>query len=133
MVWSDEKMSVGVKVFDEQHKKLIAMINDLDDAMSKGKGNTVLSGLFSKLVAYTADHFKAEEKLLTQHSYPMLADHLVEHEKLTKQALEYKANFESGKLTVSVQLINFLKDWLQKHILNTDKKYGPFLNEHGVK
>ena len=30
-----------------------------------------------------------------------------------------------------IQITNFLKDWLNKHILGTDQKYAPFLKTKG--
>ena len=42
---------------------------------------------------------------------------------------KYKAGATS---TLSLQVMNFLKDWLLKHIQGSDKKYAPFLNAKGV-
>ena len=48
--WNDS-FSVNVAVIDQQHKKLVDMINDLNDAMKQGKGKDVAHvGLIQALV-----------------------------------------------------------------------------------
>jgi len=129
----NENLSVGIDVFDRQHKKLIDLINQLNDAMSVGKGKDVLGKILTELINYTQYHFSAEEKLFGQYAYPEAQAHIREHVNLTQKATDLKKAFDSGKTIISVQTMDFLKDWLNNHILKTDKKYGPFLNSKGVK
>jgi hemerythrin len=129
----DESYSVQVAEFDNQHKKLVAMINDLFDAMKQGKSKTILGSIFTDLVEYTKVHFAAEEIKMNQFHYPDTAPHTKEHRELTQKALELQAQFNAGTMLVSVDTLNFLRDWLRKHILETDKKYGAFFNSVGEK
>ncbi len=69
MQWNDS-LSVNIKEVDDQHKKLVAIINELHDAMRAGSGNAVLGNIFSKLTQYVASHFATEEKLMSTHNYP---------------------------------------------------------------
>lgn len=131
MTWSDS-LSVNIKEIDEQHQKLVGMINDLHDAMKVGKGSDVTGTILTGLVQYVAVHFAAEEKLMKAHSYPEFLKHKAEHENLTKQAMELQKQFNEGKPVLTVELMNFLKNWLTTHIQGTDKKYGPFLNGKGI-
>ncbi len=130
-VWSD-KYSVNIKEIDEQHKKLVDMLNELHDSMKAGKGKEVLGSIFTGLIQYVGTHFATEERLMSSNAYPEYAAHKAEHTKLTQKALELQKNFQEGVPVLTVELMNFLKDWLQTHILGTDKKYGPFLNSKGV-
>ena len=52
--WS-AKYSLHIGQIDEQHKKLVGMLNDLFDAMKAGKGNDVLDNVLSQLIAYTKE------------------------------------------------------------------------------
>ncbi|HKN18547.1 MAG TPA: bacteriohemerythrin [Dissulfurispiraceae bacterium] len=131
MAWSDN-LSVNVAQIDEQHKKLVGILNDLHDAMKQGKGNDVTGNVLSGLVQYVASHFATEEKLMKTHAYPDYLKHKFEHDALTKQALDLQNQFQEGKSVLTIELMKFLKDWLSKHILGTDKKYGPFLNSKGI-
>src|SRR5208337_4187962 len=92
MAWSD-KFSVNVAQFDEQHKKLVGMLNDLHDAMKQGKGSDVTGNVLSGLVQYVVTHFAAEEKLMKEHAYPEYLKHKMEHDALTKQALNLQKQF----------------------------------------
>ena len=132
ITWSDS-LSVGVKEFDQQHQKLIGMVNELHDAMKTGKGTDMLGRTLSGLVTYTAQHFAAEEKLMSQHGYPEFPLHQGEHKKLVDQVKKLQADLASGKSVLTLEVMTFLKDWLSKHIQGTDKKYGPFFNQKGVK
>ncbi len=131
MAWNTT-LSVKVKQFDEQHMKLVDMVNELHDAMKEGKGNVALGKILNGLITYTATHFAAEEKLMAQHAYPDAAAHKQEHEKLVKQVLELQTNFKAGKAILTLDVMMFLKGWLVKHIQGDDRKYGAYLNSKGV-
>lgn len=129
----DSTFSVSVAEMDQQHQKLIALVNELDDAMRQGKGKEVVSKVIGGLVTYTRTHFGAEERLLTQHGYPELDVQKKEHEDFVAKAAQFQADYNSGRMGLSIQIMNFLSNWLQHHIKVLDKKYGPFLNGKGVR
>ncbi len=132
MTWN-EKMSVGVKQLDEDHKQLVALINELHDAFKSGHGKDALGTILDSLVGYTKSHFAHEEQFFARTNYPEQAAHKKEHDDLTKQVLEVQSKFKKGGGTaLSLEVMNFLRDWLTKHIQGSDKKYGPFLNSKGI-
>ncbi len=131
MKWSNE-LSVNIIEIDNQHKKLLDLINALHAAMSSGKGKEILEDIFSELIEYTKTHFSFEENLMGKHNYSDIASHKMAHKKLTEQVMGFYNEFKSGKIGLPVIIFSFLKDWLITHISGTDKKYGPFLNAKGV-
>jgi hemerythrin-like metal-binding protein len=130
--WND-KFSVGVLMFDTEHKKLISIINKLDEAMKEGKGSLVIAEVLKELITYTKTHFTHEERVMQQHKYPGLEIQLKEHKGFVDKISEMQKSFESGKAMVSLSLSNFVSAWIQNHILKTDKNYTKYLNEKGVK
>jgi len=132
ITWN-ESLSVNVAEFDRQHKKLVALINELNDAMSVGKGKNVLEKIISDLITYTGTHFKAEEKYFARFKYPDTFNHRIEHVAFVRKVAEFKAGFESGNLPLTVEVLRFLSEWLKKHIMGTDKKYSQFFNDNGLK
>jgi hemerythrin-like metal-binding protein len=132
ITWSNA-LSTGISEQDNQHKKLIDLINQLNEAMQSGKGTEVMGKVLSELVNYTVYHFSFEEKLMDQHKYEDTAAHKAEHAKFVQTAGDFKKKFDSGTAVVSVELMNFLRDWLTNHIMKTDKKMGQSLVKLGVK
>lgn len=100
--------------------------------MRVGKGNDVLASVFEELIAYTQYHFAAEEKAFKETGYVDAESHTQEHNNLVKKVTELKADFDAGKMGITTQTLNFLRDWLVNHILGSDKMYGPHLKKHGV-
>jgi hemerythrin-like metal-binding protein len=101
--------------------------------MTSGTGSERLGGLLEGLVAYTVQHFAYEERLFAEHGYPLAAAHAEEHKRLVAQVSEFKKKYDAGQGHINVQLMKFLKDWLIKHILGSDKQYANHLLERGVK
>lgn len=132
MNWKDD-FATNIWEVDNQHKKLLALLNRLFDAMSVGKGKDALGSILKELIDYTVYHFGTEERLFKEHGYPEYAAHKKEHDDLTKKAVELKTAFDSGKQLITIDVMNFLKDWLNVHILQEDKKFGPYLASKGVK
>jgi hemerythrin len=130
--WSD-KYSLHIGQIDEQHKKLVGMLNELFDAMKAGKGNDVLDNVLSQLIAYTKSHFATEERLMKAHGYPDHQAHKAEHDELTKQVVEFQQRFQARSTGLSMELMAFLKNWLINHIQGSDKHYAPFLHGKGVR
>jgi hemerythrin len=132
IAWED-KLSVNIKEIDEQHKNLINLVNEMHDAMKAGKGNDTIGKVLSGLVDYTKMHFATEERLMNAHGYPEYLKHKKEHDDLTRKAVDLQNQFQSGKAVLNLEVMQFLRDWLTKHIMGTDKTYGPFLNGKGIR
>ncbi|MBN8218673.1 MAG: bacteriohemerythrin [Spirochaetes bacterium] len=131
IAWSD-RLSIGLETIDEQHRTLIGHINKLHRAMVQREGKAATEAVLSGLIDYTANHFKFEENLFEQFGYPERAGHGAKHAKLVGEVLEYAKRYDAGEVSVNVEILQFLKNWLTEHILGTDKQYAPFLREHGV-
>lgn len=133
MTWND-RMSVGVGVLDADHKKLVSMVNDLHDGIQAGKGKESVGPVLDGLINYTKAHFAREEGFFAQTAYGDTPAHKKEHENLTRQVLDVQSKYKSGATsTLSLEVMNFLKNWLINHIQGSDKKYTAHLNQKGVK
>jgi hemerythrin len=129
--WRDD-YSVGIAVLDAQHKNLVELLNSLYDASRVGKGRDVLWKTLRELISYTRVHFATEEDFMKLHTYADLPDHKAEHDALTKKVIDFQHDFEAGKVAITADVLSFLRDWLTGHILETDRKYTPYLTGRGV-
>jgi len=101
--------------------------------MKTGKADAVVLGIVDDMKRYASSHFSVEERHLKAHAYPEFAAHKSEHDKFVAKVVQVEADCKSGKCAMSMDVLNFLSNWLLTHIKGTDKKYTPFLNERGVK
>jgi hemerythrin len=131
ITWEDT-MSVNVKEIDDQHKKLISLINELHEWIQAGEKKDILGGVLEELINYTRYHFSVEERRMKQFSYVGYLEHKREHDDFTGQVLLLKEKYDKGTTALSSEVSSFLKDWLTNHILGTDKKYTPFFNSKGI-
>jgi hemerythrin len=129
--WSDE-LSVGIASIDEEHKRLVAIINDLHGAMLRREGRQTLGETFARIVEYTEQHFTREEALFVEHGYADAESHQSEHRMMTEKVNELREQFEAGKATITIEVMEFLRDWLRNHIAVSDRRYAAFLRKQGV-
>ncbi len=132
MTWGP-MLQIGYGDIDAQHKRLVELVNQLDDAMRAGKGRDVVGGVLTELVNYTVFHFAFEEKLMDQFGISTSAAHKVEHKKLVADVGAFKTKFDSGSAAVTTELMSFLRNWLSNHILKTDKGLAKELISKGSK
>ena len=118
--WNNE-ISVGNTFIDNDHKKLVTMINSFHDAMEQGRGNDVIGKVLNNLVIYTKEHFSREEAEMQRVKYPRYLAHKLEHDKLIKEVAELQTGLVSGKTMLTMKISKFLRDWLLTHIKQTDQ------------
>jgi hemerythrin len=129
--WNDN-LSVGVKASDDDHKKLIEILNRLYEGMKSGQGKEMVGKTLDDLISYTKFHFAREEEFFARTKYPA-AEHKEQHKLLVKQAEDLLSRYKSGENSISIETLDFLKDWLTIHIQVSDKKYSDHLNAAGIR
>lgn len=130
--WEDS-YNVDIIVIDQQHRKLVDLINGFHDAMANKKTNEFMTDLFIGLIQYTKSHFATEERYFRQYDFPGAENHQKEHQKFIEKVADMKERFDKGQLILTLEVMNFLKDWLVNHIQGTDKKYSAFFKSKGLK
>ena len=130
--WSDT-LSMKIGIIDTQHKHLVGLINDLHQAMVDGQEKEQAGKILSTLIKYAQVHFKTEEGLMYTYTYPDYGSHRFEHEHLTATVLDFLDKYQRGEVGITIEVMEFLKNWLYKHILESDKRYSHYLNSQGVR
>jgi len=124
--WKPE-YSVNIPEIDAQHQRLFALAAELHGAMTQGKAKAVLEQSLARLVDYTRTHFAAEERFMRKYQYPEAGAHKVQHDQLTAQVLDFQKKFQRSETSLSINLMVFLKNWLERHILGSDLQYSAYI------
>lgn len=128
----DDSLSVKVAEIDSQHQKLIDLINQLHELMKAGQGKDAISPILNELTSYTVTHFSTEEKYFDQFIFEESSTHKSEHKKFVDKVSAFKTDFDAGNANLSIELMNFLRDWLINHIKGTDQRYVKCFTENGL-
>ncbi|MCI5147870.1 MAG: hemerythrin [Candidatus Electrothrix sp. MAN1_4] len=130
--WKDE-YSVGVSRFDNHHKKLFDIANQLHDMMKNGKGEEVIEPVLRELVDYTKYHLAEEEKTMERIAYSNISSHKRAHAIFTGQLNDAMREIEKGRTTfVVIKVAKTVIDWLIDHIFGIDKKYTAEMHAAGI-
>lgn len=129
--WS-EKYSVGVAMFDEQHRVFFGIINDLYGSIIERKEREVLGDIFDQLIKYTEFHFESEERYFDEFHYEHATEHRAAHQSLTERLFKLKERWEVGQLDNPYEVMDFLEDWLVEHIMGMDRQYHDCFHAHGL-
>ncbi|PKM46622.1 MAG: hemerythrin [Gammaproteobacteria bacterium HGW-Gammaproteobacteria-1] len=129
--WSDD-LSVGIQEIDDQHQFLVDLLNKLHRAIHQRQGKAAAQAILVELVDYTKIHFAVEESLMRILGYPSYDDHKEQHDHLIAEIHDLQEKLESGKKSITFELLHFLRIWLTKHIMEEDQQYGPFFLSRGA-
>jgi hemerythrin len=116
--------SVRIEAIDRQHQALIVLIRELQEAMWEGRGRAFQATLIDRLIAYTNEHLRFEEDMLSEHGYESLAQHIEQHSTLTSQVCELQQKIHDGEAVSNASVLLFLRNWFTDHIMQHDQKYA---------
>lgn len=125
-------IAVGINTIDEQHKKLISLINDVSNAMKARKAAEVIGNVLVELSDYTVYHFGNEERAFEKYNYSDKAAHMAAHKVYVDKINELVERNKKGELGLSISVLDFLMDWITNHIMKTDMQYVPFFKDKEI-
>ena len=130
--WED-KYSVGISIFDEEHKKLIGILNKAIYAKEHNDNTEEIKEVLREMTDYTFTHFTTEEAYMKAFNYPEYQDHKEEHMNFSTKIIAYAYKVIKGDYQFADELTEYLKQWLINHIQVTDRKYIDCFKKNGLK
>lgn len=124
--------TVGIRAMDDQHGILMDTMNDLRQAVMRGRGREEISELLDQLIEFTRMHFWSEEQLMERGGFPGVAEHRAEHHRMLAQMLQESHCVMYGEGVRMRSLLCALREGYIDHIENFDRQYGPWLNERDI-
>lgn len=132
MEWRDS-YRVDIAAIDQQHQGIVAMINEVHEAMLRQAPPIFINTVIRKLIAYAEEHFTFEEQCMELCGFKALAQHTCSHREMMKQIVRFEESIVTGHPEDYQKLLDFLMDWLRNHILRTDKEYVETLHNSGLR
>ncbi len=129
MPWTEDYRT-GVPEMDAEHRELVRLVNETYAALVSGAAGERLDEILAELLRYAETHLAHEEALLHARRYPGFERHKAIHDRLKEQAAQLHARWSAGgpgRTLVAAELLSFLQEWLDGHILHEDRKYGAYL------
>ena len=123
ITWTED-YSVGYPEIDNQHKKLVDLINTLYSSFLDGEAEEIIKNIIIELIKYTDYHFKTEEKYFEKYNYSDAAEHITQHMAFVTKVTNFFNEYMRGSNTLTYDVTKFLRDWLLNHIKGSDKKYA---------
>ena len=129
----DNEYSVGVASIDAKHKEIFLQLNKLLELVKNGKADSEVTQILMELEKYAITHFQKEEFFFRKFAYSGAAEHIIEHQLFISKINEFKSGLKTRKLSITIELLHFLKEWIEHHILVSDRAYSECFRQNGLK
>ena len=135
LVWRED-LSVGHPDIDNDHKRLIAIINDFQNTVTKWPAERVIHEALIGLHDYSVQHFQREEAIQAACSFPFAVEHQREHaELLATVTAEARSLFVQKTKPITAETLQFITDllkrWLIEHIIKSDLRMREYVGKKG--
>lgn len=131
LTWNDE-YNVNITIIDEDHKKFIDIVNKAITAKLQNKNTEQIEGVLNEMINHTMNHFRTEEKYMIEFNYPEYQYHKEEHLDFSSRITSYLKMVVSGDHQIAGEILEYLKQWLVRHIQITDQKYIECFKKNGL-
>lgn len=122
----DSEFKFGIDSVDNEHVKLVDMLNEVHALLSDGKRDEARRHFNEALSSYIDEHFANEEKFMEGIGFPHLDEHKKVHENFRQSFYELRPRVESSDDVAFRSALSDAFTWLIAHIGRTDKKYAAF-------
>ncbi|MFA6312466.1 MAG: bacteriohemerythrin, partial [Sterolibacterium sp.] len=116
MKWT-KALATGNEIIDEQHRGLFRCLEQLEIATAEQRTLLAVYSI-TRLKHYIREHFETEEAVMRQCNFPKLQEHIAEHQNFRAKMTALQG--QAVILDVSAEMVEFLADWLTKHVAESD-------------
>lgn len=120
-------LRVGIRGVDEDHGRLVFLINELDDAVAARRPARAMRDLLEELLAAAGEHFCREEQGMRRARYPGFVAHKHEHDALLKELRLMVRAVETGQRRIDTQTMDWLRTWMASHVKGQDRDMAAFI------
>lgn len=124
--WKDS-YTCGIDSIDNQHKKLLEIGSRVykllknDEKLDKYDD---IMEVVHELKDYTIYHFNFEERLMEKYGYENLEEHKKQHSSFVeKLSAMQDIDIDENQNKAMMDMLMFIADWIEKHILVSDFDY----------
>ena len=133
MIKWNYKYSVDIPLIDEQHKKLIEIINKASMVEISSNNPKDVLAILDQMTEYILKHFETEEHYMKKFHFTGYQSHKNEHIDFTNTTIDYKIRAVGGACQIVSEILDYLMEWLINHIQVTDRKYVDWFKKNGLK
>lgn len=126
-----DDLRLDIKVVDDQHRKLVDLINGLIDLEADEASSEAIPQALEELADYIEIHFQTEEEMMKAVDFPALDEHHKQHAEFVKKTIQFNHDYRVGEANLGVEMLIFLSTWLIDHIKGEDPKFVPYLKANG--
>lgn len=126
--WQQE-YETGHSLIDEQHQSLFEIVNTLHAAVIDREDVGTLHKIIDDFAMHTVNHFQQEETLMLMMHYPDYARHKQTHDLLLSKMNSLLQKLHSQHVEMTVDITQFISEWLTHHIKGEDRKMIQFLQQ----
>lgn len=125
----DPGLETGNAIVDAQHRALVRMIGDVDEALEAGDEAAVEEALYG-LLRYIGVHFSEEETLMERTGYPGLAGHRELHAAFAGDVRSLADGYFEGREGLPAEVTRVLHEWLVDHLMRKDRALVDWVREN---
>ncbi len=127
----DKEFKLGIEMIDNEHLKLVEMLNQVYALLSEGQKDAARQYFTETLSSYVNEHFANEERFMESFAYPGLEEHKKIHENFKKTFQELVPQIASAEEAAFRKALTDAFTWIITHIGKTDKRYAKVYLEQG--
>ena len=122
----EKKFDLGINNFDNQHKEIIHLVNQLYEK-KEGTKSEILK-LFKSLLSKMDEHFKDEETLMKEKKIVQFISHKLEHDRALQKYSDYYNELSKKNIQLDTEILESIKNWLEVHLEKKDKKLIEYIS-----
>ena len=127
--WNDS-YATGIKTIDDQHKKIIELINELIESLRDGREDLIIKEVLRDLADYASNHFGLEEEIFRKFHYEVKREHIDSHKDFIEKIKSLRSEEEISKGEIALKTLNYLRDWFRDHELKLDSDFGLYFKSN---
>jgi len=111
----------GHPLVDNDHRRLVSALNELDTALRDGAGKEKVTAMVAFLNTYAREHFAREEAHMAKVGCPAAAENLRAHAEFVAKLDRWLVQLQSGPtLSLVLGVHTETCQWIRAHILRVD-------------